>query len=92
LTRRRTLLLAILCVYLGLATAVLRAEVFRVSVTRVDRDLYRIEGNNPKLYIETRYCYEYANRDDAVLRYERYAYDNKLIFSGGTTCDVKGLR
>ena len=67
-------------------------EVYRVSVTKVDKDLYKIENQRPPLYVETRYCYEYATRDDAILRYERYASNNKLIFSNDTACDVKALR
>ena len=37
------------------------------------------------MYIETKYCYEYATRAEAVLRYEQYSYDNKLIFDSGTS-------
>lgn len=61
------------------------AEYYKVYVKRVDQDLYKA---NTGLYIQTRYCYEYAYGDDAVLKYEQYAYDNKLIFSSNTICDV----
>lgn len=62
------------------------AEFYKVEVTRLDNNLYKtLEG----VYIETKYCYEYANREEAVLSYEQYSYDNKLIFNNGTTCDVK---
>ena len=36
--------------------------------------------------------YEYAYSDDAVLKYDAsYSYDNKLIFSNGSSCDVAGV-
>jgi hypothetical protein len=75
-----------------LPAVVVLADTYRVTVTRVDRDLYRVDSQRPAVYIETRYCYEFATRDDAVLRYERYGYSNKLIFSSGTACEVRSLR
>ncbi|WP_296871494.1 hypothetical protein [Tibeticola sp.] len=62
------------------------AEYYKVNVKRVDKDLYKTTTGG--LYIQTRYCYEYTYGDDAVLKYEDYSYDNKLIFSSGTSCDV----
>lgn len=38
---------------------------YSVELTKVDSNFYKIYGTD--LYIETRYCYEYATRDDAVL-------------------------
>lgn len=38
---------------------------YSVELTRIDSNFYKIEGTS--YYIETRYCYEYAYRDDAVL-------------------------
>lgn len=67
-----------------------QAELYRVVVSRIDSNLYK--DHNTGVVIETKYCYEYATRDEAVLRYEQYSYDNKLIFSSGTTCEVKALR
>lgn len=65
-------------------------ELYRVSVTRLDSNLYR--DHTSKAIIETKYCYEYANRDDAVLRWEGRYGNNRLIFSSGTTCDVTAVR
>lgn len=62
------------------------AEYYKVNVKRVDANLYKTATGG--LYIETRYCYEYTYGDDAILKYEKYSYDNKLIFSSGTSCDV----
>lgn len=72
---------AILLVLAGSA----HAEFYKVSVRRVEQDLYKADSGH---YIQTRYCYEYTYGDDAVLKYEPYSYDNKLIFDSGTSCDV----
>lgn len=62
------------------------AEYYKVNVKRIEQDLYKTDSG---LYIQTQYCYEYTYGDDAVLKYEQYSYDNKLIFDSGTSCDVK---
>lgn len=62
------------------------AGFYKVTVTRIDSNLYKTDEN---VFIETKYCYEYANRDEAVLSYEQYSYNNKLIFSNNASCDVK---
>lgn len=62
------------------------AEFYKVEVTRVESNLYKTSNG---IYIETKYCYEYATREEAILSYDRYAtYDNKLIFANGQSCDV----
>lgn len=38
---------------------------YEVEVTRVDSNFYQICGTD--LYIETKYCYEYAVREDAMI-------------------------
>ena len=62
------------------------AEMYAVNVRRIDKDLYKTDEG---LYIQTKYCYEYAYGEDAVLKYETYGYDNKLIFDSGEVCDVE---
>ena len=62
------------------------AEYYKVNVKRIDKDLYKTTTGG--LYIQTRYCYEYTYGDEAVLKYEDYSYENKLIFNSGTSCDV----
>lgn len=49
---------------------------YEVELTRKDSNLYRVEGTD--IYIKTKYCYEYANRDDAILVVNYYSV--KLIF------------
>lgn len=75
---------AALFAVLALTTSA-HAEFYKVSVRRVEQDLYKTDSGH---YIQTRYCYEYTYGDDAVLKYEPYSYDNKLIFDSGTSCDV----
>ena len=38
---------------------------YEVELTRIDTNFYQICGTS--LVIETKYCHEYANRDDAIL-------------------------
>ena len=76
----------------GIAVALLTvaasasAEMYAVNVKRIDKDLYKTDEG---VYIQTKYCYEYAYSEDAVLKYDPYDYDNKLIFDSGDTCDVE---
>ena len=53
---------------------------YSVELTKVDSNFYKIYGTD--LYIETRYCYEYAIRDEAVLVVEsNYGYTiGEVIF------------
>ena len=62
------------------------AEMYVVQVRRIDQDLYKTDEG---VYIQTRYCYRYAYGEEAVLKYEQYSYDNKLIFDDGEVCEVK---
>ncbi len=50
-----------------LAPASVSSGSYDISVTRKAKDLYRAEGTG--IYILTRYCYEYAYSQKAVLRY-----------------------
>ena len=66
------------------------AELYRITVSRIDQDLYK--DDNSGAIIETQYCYEYATWENAVLKYEPYSFDNKIIFENGQTCEVKEIR
>lgn len=72
----------VLLAFAGVASA----EMYAVNVRRIDKDLYKTDEG---VYIQTKYCYEYTYGDDAVLKYEPYGYDNKLIFDSGSVCDVE---
>jgi hypothetical protein len=41
------------------------ADKYVVTLTRKTSNLYKIDGTD--LYVETRYCYEYATREEVVL-------------------------
>ena len=53
---------------------------YEVELTKIDSNFYHICGTN--LYIETKYCYEYATRDDAILNItSNYGYTRgEVIF------------
>lgn len=53
---------------------------YKISLTRKGSNIYRVD--NTKLWIETRYCYEYATYDDVILIVESsYGYTKgKIIF------------
>ena len=53
---------------------------YEVELTRIDSNFYQICGTN--LYVETKYCYEYAARDDAILNItSNYGYTRgEVIF------------
>lgn len=62
------------------------AEYYKVHVKRIDSNLYKTSNG---YFIQTKYCYEYTYGEDAVLKYENYGYDNKIIFDSGTSCNVE---
>jgi hypothetical protein len=61
---------------------------YKVEVTRTEQNLYKFTSGSTKGIIITKYCYEYATRDDALLKWTGSAYDGKLVFDNGTSCDV----
>ena len=83
--------MAVVLVLAGMAidTRAAAAEAYRMSLTRIDSDVYRDDMS--KLVVLTRYCYEYAYGQDAVLIYERGSSSNKVIFDRGETYDVRGV-
>ena len=66
------------------------AEYYKVKPRRVGPDLYR--DLYSALHIETRQCNEFSWDKDAVLKYEPYSRDNKLVFDSGAVCDVVRVR
>ena len=53
---------------------------YDVEITRISSNLYQICGTS--LYIETKYCYEYATREEVLLNItSTYGYDlGEVIF------------
>lgn len=64
-------------------------EYYQVTLSRIDADLYKIEGSN--YYIQTNYCYHYCRLEKAILKYEPYGLDNKIIWNDKSTCDVEKI-
>ena len=83
MTKLRKALIA----FVGLTvSSVAMADLYEVNVKRIDKDLYKTSEG---VYIETQYCYHYTYGEDAILKYEPYSYDNKIIFDNDDSCDVK---
>lgn len=53
---------------------------FKVSLSRKGSNIYKVEGT--KIWLETRYCYEYAIREEVILIVEsNYGFSKgKIIF------------
>lgn len=52
---------------------------YQIEITRKGSNIYKLEGT--KYYIETRYCYEYATYDDAILKVEsNYGYQKGTVY------------
>ena len=72
-----------------LVASIAQAAFYKLSnVKRVDSNIYSFTSGTVSGIVQTKYCYEYAYYDDAVLRYDKSSYENKLIFSSGEACDV----
>ena len=82
---KNTFLLGLTFLIIGLSSNAF-AEYYKVSVTRIDQDLYK--DSNSGVYIETRFCYVYGYYLEAILKLESFSFGNKLIFENGTTCGV----
>lgn len=62
-----------------LVPADIRSGNYEVTVKRIDSNTYQVVGTD--LIIITKYCYEYAYNEKAVLQYTGYSYTKgKLIF------------
>lgn len=51
---------------------------FKIEVTRKGSNIYKVEGTD--YYVETRYCYEYATYEEAIIKVEsNYGYNKGTI-------------
>ena len=63
------------------------AEYYKLEgVTRADQDLYKTTSG---VWVITQYCYHYTYGEEAILKYEEYSYDNKIIWEDDSNCQVK---
>lgn len=86
LLMKKMILIAILIIF---NTNNAFAEFYSVYIKRIEKDLYK--DLNSGIYIVTKWCYEYTYGENAILSYEPYSFDNKLIFDNSNTCDVDEL-
>jgi hypothetical protein len=83
-TRNSTVAMIALVVVVVGAQA-LSAEAYKVTVTREEANLYRVDGSSPKTYIKTKYCYEYAYSERAIVDTD----DMEITFlDSNTTCTI----
>ncbi len=64
------------------------AENYKISVTRKDSNLYKIDGK--EMYIKTRYCYEYAYSENAFLKMSG-SYGEIIFANSGEKYDVEAV-
>lgn len=82
----KRILLVIVCLS---AASCWASDYYKLEmVSRVDQNLYSASSGGTKVLIETQYCYEMAAGVNAILKYDRYGYGNKLIFDDNQSCDV----
>ncbi len=68
------------------------AEYYKVHVTRVASNLYKIDNHYPMIYIVTSYCYVYGYSMSAILKYSQLSFSNKIIFvDQDQSCHVRKL-
>ncbi len=84
-----------LCVLIlagAVATSAIASDTYKVQVTRVSQDIYKVEGQS--IYIKTAFCYEFAMSETAILDLTSQPFSGsidigKIIFTNGsTTCQV----
>jgi hypothetical protein len=85
-----TIVVSIILVCLTASTL---GKTYKVTVTRVNQDFYRIDGTDK--YIRTQFCYEYAYGQEVVIDYKSATslIKGKIIFLGeiGSTYDILGV-
>jgi len=68
------------------AAGVGAVERIPVNIKSVERNHYQTIEES--MHIHTRYCDEIAYADSALLVFEPYGLENKLVFRSGVTCEV----
>lgn len=86
----KRIVLAIVIFAMSISTAC--ADYYKINVTRVSSNIYKIEGTSPTIYILTKYCYVYGYSMNAILKYDKFSFSNKIIFvDQDQTCEVNKL-
>ncbi|RPD84837.1 hypothetical protein EGK75_10285 [Neisseria weixii] len=76
-----------LCI-LGCLSGTAQAEYYKLTVKKISSNLYATSAG---VFIQTKYCYAGSSfEEEAILKYEKYSYDNELIFiESNDKCDVE---
>lgn len=72
-------------------TASTLGKTYKVNVTRVDNDFYRIDGT--ATYIRTQFCYQYVYSEEVVIDYKSSATPIKgtiTFLKSKTTYNILG--
>lgn len=86
---------AIVALTFAVPTTAAAADHYKVSVTRKDSNVYKVEGTD--YWIKTKYCYEYAYSQAAIIVWNgKGSYSNKLMFldyegKKSAECDIEML-
>jgi hypothetical protein len=81
-------IIAAIIAFWVLLTQIAGATDYRITATRKDSNTYQFTSGSVRGIITTKYCYEYAYSEDAVLKYEGH-YGSQIIFlDSGNKCDV----
>lgn len=82
----KNVLTILTCALLASASAPAAAQMYKIEVKRLDKDLYKVVGSD--VVIKTRYCYVYSYSDKAILDTD----SKKLIFiDQSQSCDVVAI-
>ena len=67
------------------------ADVYKLTVTREEQDLYAVQGS--RIYIKTKVCFQFVYSDEAILRVgsPRAIIIGKIFFPGGASCNVEEI-
>ncbi|WP_021170127.1 hypothetical protein SOV_22440 [Sporomusa ovata DSM 2662] len=83
---RKSIIILLLIALLLTITGTASAEFYKLSLTRVDQDLYRDETS--RYYFRTQLCLELALGEDAIYDSDR---QQVTFMSSGSTYDVVGI-
>ncbi|ARS50976.1 hypothetical protein CO724_03150 [Ectopseudomonas mendocina] len=82
----RMFIYALTAIVASSAAGVGAVERIPVNIKSVERNHYQTIEES--MHIHTRYCDEIAYADSALLVFEPYGLENKLVFRSGVTCEV----
>jgi hypothetical protein len=68
------------------ASALSAMERIPVNIKSIEKNHYQTIEDG--MHIHTRYCDEIAYADSALLVFEPYGLENKLVFRSGIACEV----